>query len=94
MEKTIQKKKENANHQLYDHLKGRMNLMHQTLRSLYFGSDQEGSAEAIHRLRRDLYHLNDVLFDLLFDQWEARKVLEHFDIKLSKTSGIREKEVS
>jgi len=74
MTKGSQKEKENENRELYEHLKGRIKLMHQGLKSLYLGSD-EASADVIHGVGRSLYYLEDIFFDLLFDEKSAKEVL-------------------
>lgn len=75
MPKAMKKRIETENQKLYRHIEERMKPIQQGLKSLYLGSD-EISGDLIHGLRKSIYHLEDIMRDLLFDEWPAKKILE------------------
>ncbi len=75
MPKVLKQRTENENRKLLSHIEERMKLMHEGLESLYMRSD-ETTADLIHGVRKHLYLLKGIFFDLLIDEMPARKILE------------------
>ena len=68
---------ENKNQKLLVHVDERIDLIHQSLKTLYFGEQDHIRADIIHGMRKQVCYLRDILFDLLFDGEPAGKILEN-----------------
>jgi len=71
-------KKEEDNRKLYEVIKARMEEMHRELLLLCIyprGNLDEGTANVICGLRKNLWHLKDIFFDLLLEEERTKKIL-------------------
>ena len=72
------KKREDENRKLYEIIAGRMEEMHRELLLLCIyprGNLDEGTAKVIYGIRKNLWHLKNILFDLLLDQIKPKAIL-------------------
>jgi len=72
-------KKEIENRRLYDLIKDRMKELHRQLLYLCLDRDSRmldhGTANVICGLRMNLFHLEDILFDLLIEEEKPGRIL-------------------
>ena len=75
MAKTVKKTTRSENRKLLSHIEEGMKRTHEALGSLYLSSD-ETTADLIHGIRKEVYYLRGIFFDLLFDECSAKEILE------------------
>jgi hypothetical protein len=83
MTKDTNKKTENESQKLYEIFEERMAGIHKQLANLYCpipsinAINDEGTANVVHGVRRNLWYLQDILIDLLIEEEKPKQILRY-----------------